>query len=128
LKERKARPRPSPQRRKEWEDFLKARLIADASQSVSMIAANLGVRQTCLQYWFPELCQLLSQRHKAAIKIRSKKHQAQQSQRVKEVVKIVRADGRYPSQRQVDYVLNKEGMSLAQPHLLRAYIKALGDL
>jgi hypothetical protein len=128
LKERKVRPRPSPQRRKEWEDFLNIQLITKESQSVTMIAANLGVRQTCLQYWFPELCKLLSERHKAAIKIRSEKYQAQQSLRVEEVVKLIRAEGRYPSQRQVDYVLNKEGMSLAQNHLLRAYMKVLGNL
>jgi hypothetical protein len=128
LKERKDRPLPSPQRRKEWEDLLNGQLIAEESQSVTMIAANLGVRQTCLQYWFPELCRSLSERHKAAIKIRSEKHQAQQSQRVEEVVKIILTEGRYPSQRQVDYILKDEGMSLAQPHLLQAYMKALEDL
>lgn len=128
LKERKARPQPSPQRRKELEGFLNGRLVADEGQSVMKIAANIGVSQSCLQYWFPDLCKLLSERHKAAIKIRSEKHQAQQSRRVEEVVKIIRADGRYPSQRQVDYVLNTEGMSLAQSHLQRAYMKAIGDL
>lgn len=128
LKERKIRPLPSPQRRKELEDSLNAHLIADESQSVQMIASNLGVSQNCLRYWFPELCSQLSKQHKAAIKMRSGKHQLQQSRRVEEVVKIIRAEGRYPSQRQVDYVLNKEGMSLAQPHLLRAYIKAHENL
>ncbi len=128
LKERKVCPRPSLQRRKELEDSLNTLLISKESLSVKIIAANLGVSQNCLRYWFPDLCALLSEHHKIAVKARSEIHQTKQSRRVEEVVKMIHAEGRYPSQRQVDYILKNEGMSLAQPHLLQAYLKALGSL
>jgi len=128
FKERKACSRPSPQRRKEFEDSLNAQLVSEESQSVTMIAANLGVSSSCLRYWFPDMCSLLSDRYKTAVKARSKIHQAQQSRRVKGVVKMIYMEGRYPSQLQVDYVLKKEGMSLVQPHLLLAYKEAISDL
>lgn len=128
IKKRKACSRPSPQRRKELEESLNALLVSEESQSVTMIAANLGVTSSCLRYWFAELCALLSERYKTAIKVRSQIHQAQQGRRVEEVVKMIYMEGRYPSQLQVDYVLSKEGMSLVQPHLLLAYKKALNDV
>ena len=128
LKDRGICPRPSLQRRKELEEFLRIRLNSDESPPVKIIAAGLGVSQSCLRYWFPDLCGLLSKRHIGAAKARSEIHQAQQSRRVEEVVRMIRVDGRYPSRRQVNYVLRQESMSLAQPHLLQTYLKALGEL
>lgn len=121
-------PRPSPQKRKEWEEFLRIWLNSEESLPVTAIAADLGVGPSCLRYWFPDLCALLSKRHRVAAKVRSEIHRAQQSRRVDEIVRMIRVDGRYPSHRQVNTVLRQEGMSLAQPHLLQAYLKALGDL
>ncbi len=128
LKERKVCPRPSLQRRKELDDSLNTLLISKESPSVKLVAASLGVSQSCLRYWFPDLCALLSKRYKIAVKLRSEIYQAQQSRRVEEIVKMIHAEGRYPSQRQVDYVLKNEGMSLVQPHLLLAYLEAVGSL
>lgn len=128
LKNRGVCPRPSPQRRKELEVFLHARLNSEESPPVKIIAADLGVSSSCLRYWFPDMCAALSKQHRVAAKNRSEIHQAQQCRRVAEVVSMIRVDGRYPSRRQINYVLRREGMSLAQPHLLRAYLKALGDL
>lgn len=128
LKGRGHCPRPSPQMRKEWEEFLHTRLNSEESPPVTEIAADLGVGPSCLRYWFPDLCAALSKRHGVAAKARSETHRAQQSRRVEEVVRMLHVDGRYPSHRQVNTVLRQEGMSLAQPHLLRAYLKALGNL
>lgn len=127
LKGRGICPRPAPQRRKEWEGFLHIRLNSEESPPVTAIAADLGVGQSCLRYWFPDLCALLSKRHRIATKARSEIHRAKQGCRVREVVKMICVDGRYPSHRQVNTVLRQEGMSLAQPHLLQAYLKALED-
>ena len=128
LKDRGICPRPSPQRRKELEDSLHAQMNSEEGPPVKIIAADLGVSPSCLRYWFPDLCALLSKRHKVAAKARSAIQQERQSRRVEEVVRIIHVEGRYPSQRQVDYVLRKEGMSLVQPPLMQAYLKALGDL
>lgn len=128
LKDRGLCPRPSPQRRKELGIFLHIRLNSEESLPVTAIATDLGVGSSCLRYWFPDLCAALSKRHRVAAKVRSEIHRAQQSRRVEEVVRMIRVDGRYPSHRQVNTVLRQEGMSLAQPHLLQAYLKALGDL
>lgn len=128
LKDRGACPRPSLQRRKELEDSLHARLNSEAGLSVKEIAADLGVSGSCLRYWFPDLCATLSKRHKVAAKVRSAIQQERQSRRVEDVVRIIHVEGRYPSQRQVDYVLRKEGMSLVQPPLMQAYLKALKEL
>lgn len=128
LKDRGVCPRPSPQRRKELEDSLHVRLSLEEAPPVKIIAADLGVSPSCLRYWFPGLCALLSKRHRVAAKARSEIHQAQQSRRVEEVVRMIRVDGRYPSRRQVNTVLRHEGMSLTQPHILRAYLKVLRAL
>lgn len=125
LKVRGLSLRPSPQRRKELEEFLHSCLNSEESLSVMAIAADLGVSPGCLRYWFPDLCAALSKRHSVAAKARSKIHRAQQSDRVEVVVKMICLDDRYPSHRQVNTVLRQEGMSLAQPHLLTAYLKAL---
>jgi hypothetical protein len=127
LKYRGICPRPSLQRRKELEDSLHAKLNSEESPPVKIIAADLGVSPSCLRYWFPDLCELLSKRHRVAAKVRSEIYQAQQCCRVKEVVRMIRVDRRYPSRRQVNAVLRHEGMSLAQPYLLQAYLSALGD-
>lgn len=126
LKNREACPRPMPARRQELEELLRVRLSSAESQPVTAIANDLGISSSCLRYWFPELCALLSERHRVAAKARSEIHQAQQSRRVEEVMRMICADGLYPSRRQVNRVLRREGMSLAQPHLLQAYLKALG--
>jgi hypothetical protein len=128
LKGRGSCPRPSPERRKEWEEFLHIRLNSEESLPITAIATDLGVGPSCLRYWFPDLCVSLSERHRVAAKAHSEIHRAQQSRRVEEVVKMIRVDGRYPSHRQVNTVLRQEGMSLAQPHLLQAYLKALENL
>jgi len=74
LKNRGACPRPMPQSRKELEDSLLARLSSEQSAPVKIIAADLGVSPSCLRYWFPDLCVLLSEQHKVAAKIRSGIH------------------------------------------------------
>jgi hypothetical protein len=128
LKERKVNPRPSPQRRIELKKLLNSALTSKKSPSVKMIAADVGVSTSCLRYWFPDLCALLSEQHKAAEKISVEAHHAQQSKRVREIVRMIRAEGRYPSQRQVEYVLRKEGMSLVQPYLMQVHKMAVGYL
>lgn len=128
LKGRGHCPRPSPKRRKELEEFLHIQLNSEKSLPVTAIAAGLGIGPSCLRYWFPDLCAALSERHGIAAKARSEIHRAQQGRRVEEVVRMVRDNGQYPSQRQVNAVLRQEGKSLAQPHLLQAYLKALGGL
>lgn len=128
LKGRGLCPRPSLQRRKEWEQFLHIQLNSEESLPVKAIAANLGVGPSCLRYWFPDLCASLSKRHRVAAKARSDIYRAQQSRRVEEVVRMIYVDGRYPSHRRVNTMLRQEGMSLVQPHILRVYLKALENL
>lgn len=127
LKNREICPRPMPARRQELGELLRVRLNSAESKPVTAIATDLDISSSCLRYWFPELCALLSERHRVAAKAHSEIHRAQQSRRVEEVMQMICADGRYPSRRQVNRVLRREGMSLAQPHLLQAYLKALGD-
>lgn len=58
------------------------------------------------------------------VKQRSTAYRAKQCRRVEEIVLNIAEKGRYPSMRQVNYHLRKEGMSLIQPHLIQAYRKA----
>jgi hypothetical protein len=92
---------------------------------VSAVAAELGLPASFLRYWFPELCGQLTAKYRKATKTRSEAHQARQRRRVEEIVRLVRAEGDYPSRRRVNNLLRGESMSLAQPHLLEAYRKAL---
>jgi hypothetical protein len=127
LKKRKNCSRPDYQRQKEFESVLNAQLISVESLSVNAIAVHLGVSSGCLRYWFPDLCAQLSERYKVAVRNRAEAHQMKQRSRVKDVVKMIIEEGRYPSQRQVEYVLRNEGMTLIKPHMLQAYKEALGD-
>lgn len=92
---------------------------------LSSIAKKIGSPARCLRYWFPELCRELSARYRAAEKTTSLEYQANQAARVREVVQQLKNEGVYPSRRRVNGILRKEGMSLAQAHLLKAYRDAL---
>lgn len=103
-----------------------ANFLSDADcPSLSGIAKKIRVSVSCLRYWFPELCRELSVRHRAAVKATSLAHQARQIMRVGEVIRQLRSEGVYPSRRRLNGILRKEGMSLAQAHLLNAYRDAL---
>jgi len=120
-------PRLTSERRREIHTKL-ATYRSDAScLPVSRIAADLGVSARCLRYWFPDVCAALSERARVAQRQRSATHQARQSSRVGEIVRELRQGGRYPSRRQVGTILQQERMSLAQPHLLKAFRQAIAS-
>lgn len=125
LKDRNACPRVPPEHRQKIQEHLIALLEANDALPVSEIAISLGLTRSYLRYWFPELYARLTKRFEAAARARSREHQDRQSSRVVEVVKQIRAAKAYPSRRRVNRLLHKEGMSLAQPHLFQAYLRAL---
>jgi hypothetical protein len=125
LKDRSACPRVPPKHRQNIQEHLIALLDANDALPVSEIAVGLGLTRSYLRYWFPELYTGLTKRFEAAVRVRSREHQDRQSSRVMEVVEQIRAVKEYPSRRRVNRLLRKEGMSLAQPHLFQAYLKAL---
>lgn len=128
LKNRQVNPRPTLFCRQGWEQHLHLRLKSEEGVSLAAVAAGLDVTSGCLRYWFPDLCSQVSARYKALSKARSEGHKAQQSHRVEEVMRKICAEGRYPSRRQVNLVLKRDHMSLAQPHLLKAYLNMLANL
>lgn len=111
--------------RKEVRAQLEIYLSEEMSPPVSLIASKLGVTARCLRYWFPGQCAILTERARAAQTERSIDHQAKQKRRIKAIVQELRQSSRYPSRRQVSTILRKEGMSLAQTHLLRTYRDAI---
>ena len=113
--------------RKEIRAKLDCCLAEEAALPVSTIASKLGVTARCLRYWFPEQCAALTARARLARADRSTYHQAKQQQQVKAVVQQLRQVGRNASRRQVSSAIRKEGMSLAQPHLLKAYREAVAS-
>lgn len=125
LKDRNACPRVPLEHRQKIQEHLIALLDANDALPVSEIAASLELTRSYLRYWFPELYARLTKRFEEVVKARSKEHQDRQSSRVVEVVKQIRAIKEYPSRRRVNLLLRKEGMSLAQPHLFQAYLRAL---
>jgi hypothetical protein len=125
LKDRNACPRVPPEHRQKTQAHLIALLEANDALPVSEIAIKLGLTRSYLRYWFPELYAKLTKRFEAAAKAKSREHQDRQSSRVMEVVGQIRAVKEYPSRRRVNRLLRREGMSLAQPHLFQAYLRAL---
>lgn len=125
LKERVAPPRLALARRVAVEKILQGHLNAGAGQSVSVIAKGFGVGRACLRYWFPDLCKLLSEQHKAMAKKRSDDRRRQQCMLVEEVVSKVHAEGIQPTKRKVDKLLRTKGITLSQSHLMSAYRKRL---
>lgn len=117
LKTRKLRSRPMATERANLERSLGKKLVESNADSVSTIAAELGVGVGCLRYWFPKQCADLSLRHRIASKARSIERQGAQCRRLEEIVRKIVSYGQYPSRRRVNAHLRKESMSLAQPHL-----------
>ena len=128
LKNRRSNPKLTQQRRNELEVLLKNHLHPEERLSVTAIAKLLGLNPSVLRYWFPDLCTTLSMQHKISVKTRSKTRIAQQCRRTEAVVKMLLWGKRYPSRRQVNYVLKEERMSLAQPHVLEAYQNTLNKV
>lgn len=125
LKDRAVRPRPGPDRRMTMKQALEGYWKSVDSRSVSSIAKDLGLSISCLRYWFPDLCKLLSDQHRAAAMKRSEGRQTQQCALVEKVVGSLKSEGNIPSKRKVDRLLRVEGLSLSQPHLTEAYQKAV---
>jgi len=111
--------------REELRAQLEIFLSGEISPPVSHIASKLGVTARCLRYWFPGQCVVLTERARVALAEKSINHQAKQKRRVKTIVQQLRQAGRNPSRRQVSDAIGKEGMSLAQPHLLMAFREAI---
>lgn len=125
LKERVASPRLAPARRAAVEQILQEHLNTGAGHSVSVIAKNLGVGRACLRYWFPDLCNLLSEQHRTIAKKQSDDRHRQQCKLVDEVMSRLQSEGSQPTKRKVDKLLRAKGISLSQPHLMSAYRKHL---
>ena len=128
LKTRKSRPRPMAAHRADIEKILDKRMGESNADSVSTIAADLGVGVGCLRYWFPDQCANLSRRHRIASRVRSVARQGAQCRRLEEIVREIVREGHYPSRRRVNGHLHKESMSLAQPHLGEAMKQILQNL
>jgi len=114
------------ERRAQLRNRLGFYLSAGEGKPVSQIAVDLDVSARYLRYWFPDVCAQLSERAKVVRKQRSTVYQSMQCDRVREIVQKLQEMRRNPSRRQVNSNLRREGMSLAQSHLLVAYRKAVG--
>jgi transposase-like protein len=125
LKVRGVRSRPPIERRNEIAAIVKVKVEQLSGESVSSIAAELGVKTGCLRYWFPDDCTKLSEQHRTARKDRSRARQEAQCRRLEEIVRQIAHEGEYPSRRRVNGYLQKESMSLAQNHLNQALQKIL---
>lgn len=124
-KKRRACARPSLEKRKELEAILQAILESGDRRSVSSIATELGVRPSCLRYWFPEICTTLSERHRQSAKTCAVLRQEMQCARIVEIVKQIESEGVYPSRRRVTRALRPERISLIKSRLSDAYCKAV---
>jgi transposase-like protein len=125
LKERAAIPRLDYIRRATTEQVLREHLDLISGESVSAIAKKLGVGRTCLRYWFPELCEMLSEQHQRIANNRSQNRRRQQCVLVEEVMARIQAEGSSPTKRKVNMLLQIKGITLSQPHLMNAYKKRL---
>lgn len=125
LKERVAPSRLAPAGRVAVEKILQEHLNTGAGQSVSIISKELGVGRACLRYWFPDLCNLLSEQHRTIAKKQSDDRHRQQCMLVDEVISRIQAEGSQPTKRRVDKLLRAKGISISQPHLMNAYRKYL---
>lgn len=125
LKRRHVQPRPSPCQIALVKDALRGFLQSGEGLSVSAIAKKIGLGRGCLQYRFPELCQALSEQHQVVARSKSEAKRAQQCLLVGKVIGSLRAEGGSLSKRRVDALLRGEGLSLSQPHLVKAYKAAL---
>ncbi len=124
VKRRKPNPKLTIQNKNELEQTLKALIHDEGKPSVKKIARSIGLTPSSLRYWFPDLCAKLSMQHKISAMAHTESRLAQQRHRTEEVVMMLLAHRRYPSRRQVNYVLERENMSLAQSHVFNTYQNA----
>ena len=122
---RKRCRRPTLVQREGIRVSLESMLAGEDARPISLVASELAVSPRCLRYWFPELCAALTVRARQTQQDRSARHREDQCRKVKATVVALRLTGKYPSRRQVNAVLRKEGMSLAQSHLIKAYREAI---
>ena len=125
VKYRKPNPKLTVQRKNELEQVLKWYVDRQQAMSVAEIARSIGLTPGSLKYWFPDICATLSMQHQVSVKTRSESRLTQQRHRTEEVVAMLLAEGQYPSRRQINYVLQRESMSLAQSHVYQAYQNVL---
>jgi hypothetical protein len=128
LKSRRTRPRLTAEQRVSIGKVLQDVLLSGEKESVSTIAGRLGIGRACLLYWFPDLCRRLSNQYRLAVKRRSASLRAKQCLLVLDAIDKLRDSGERPSKRKIDVLLRINGISLGQPHLLKAYQEALASL
>lgn len=108
----------------EYPAFVACMWRNQTSQSRSL-PPNWRITARGLRYWFPGQCVTLTARARQARLDVFARHQASQCRIVKTTVQVLQYAGRCPLHRQVNAIIRKECMVLAQPHILKAYREAV---
>jgi hypothetical protein len=124
-KKRRVCARPSPEKRKELEAILQAILESGDRRSVSSVANEVGVRPSCLRYWFPDTCAAISERYRQSVITCAVARRDMQCARIVEIVGKIESEGIYPSRRRVTRALKPERISLIRSQMSAAYCKAV---
>lgn len=107
-----------------------SRLTADPNDTapVSKVAQRLGLKRSCLKYWFAEHQERIHGKYVTAKNQRADHTRKRNEEKVICVVTEMVAHGKYPGRRRVNEALRRQGLSLAQPEMKAIYLKALARL
>lgn len=103
------------------------RIAADPDDvsSLAAVARGLHLDMGTLKHWAPEHCARIRDKHAEAMSMRGVKRRAEDLQKVKAAVRALIEKGEYPRAEKVNQALRKQGRSLIQPELRKAYREAI---
>ncbi|MQA38508.1 TniQ family protein [Rugamonas aquatica] len=126
---RARRPQLTQQQRGQYFRELDTK-VSRESFTTSMREAGLpyGLGRSALRYWFPDLCQRISERRTRAFRLAAQSAAAERVRFVRAAVATLVSAGIDPTRRKVDQEIKKHGLALARPEIFQEYLKAVCEI
>jgi hypothetical protein len=123
---RAPRPKLTRQQRSQYLRELDGK-FSQESFATSMREAGLpyGLGRSALRYWFPDLCQRISERRARDRRLSAECAALDRARIVTEAVDALVRAGIHPARRKVDLEIKKHGLALARPEVFQEYVTAV---
>lgn len=126
---RKDRPLLDINERKRLEMQLAELIVSQSgSMPLSEVARKLGLRTSCLSYWFPKECKIIKSHHASAKKQAKEERGRRKRAEVTRLVKKMLDLGENPSRKKVDVIMRQQRVSLRWAEVNDAYRQAFRDV
>jgi hypothetical protein len=121
---RARRPRLTQDQRQQYLRDLTAKVSDDpAPSSLREAGATYGLTRSALRYWFPEMCQRISERGALDRRIAAERADRDRAKWIAEAVEALVRSGIRPTRRKIDKEIRKHGLALARPNAFAVYAR-----